>query len=221
MNTNSPIISGADNHSDHERLHQPPRRLEIYGTGNRIRLEKSADLSGFSIIIRGNNNLITIGQNTRLRGLVYVLGNKSSLRVESDTTTETVRFSVGARATIHVGKDCMLSRNIEIRCSDEHPIYDLDTKEEINAGRTVTIGDHVWIGEGARVLKGVSIASGCVIGTGSLVTKSLNEPNTIYAGTPARKIRSRIAWSRNPSSMDWTKADYTLTQRLSVEDAQF
>ena len=47
------------------------------------------------------------------------------------------------------------------------------------------------------ILKGVIIENGCVIGTGSIVTKSCAEPNSIYVGVPARKIKSNIIWDRD------------------------
>ncbi len=40
------------------------------------------------------------------------------------------------------------------------------------------------------VIGNVEIASGCVIGAGAVVTKS-TEPNSIYVGVPARKIKER------------------------------
>jgi acetyltransferase-like isoleucine patch superfamily enzyme len=45
-----------------------------------------------------------------------------------------------------------------------------------------------WIGLGAIILPGVTIEEGCVIGAGSVVTHS-TEPNGLYAGSPAKRIR--------------------------------
>ena len=203
------VDEGEGNWTNHLDMDRPPYRLEMYGRGNQIRLDPRADLSGFFIKVKGNNNIVAIAKDCVLRGLVYVQGNKSSLRVASHTTAAGVRFSVGARASITVGRDCMFSRNIEIRCSDEHPMYDLDSREEINAGRNVDIGEHVWIGEGVRVLKGMTIASGSIVGTGSMITRPLTEANGVYVGSPARLVRSRTAWSRTPNSMDWDRVDFT------------
>lgn len=50
------------------------------------------------------------------------------------------------------------------------------------------IEDNVSIGSNATILP-VHIASNVVIGAGSVVTKSITEPG-IYAGNPAKKIRS-------------------------------
>ncbi|TWI81416.1 succinyltransferase-like protein [Lacibacter cauensis] len=50
------------------------------------------------------------------------------------------------------------------------------------------IGHHVSIGSNATILP-VTICDGVVIGAGAVVTKDINEPG-IYAGNPAKKIRS-------------------------------
>jgi acetyltransferase-like isoleucine patch superfamily enzyme len=56
--------------------------------------------------------------------------------------------------------------------------------------RGIRIEDDVWIGAGVKILDGVVIGTGCVVGAGSVVTRSL-EPNGVYVGIPARRIRSR------------------------------
>ena len=55
----------------------------------------------------------------------------------------------------------------------------------------VIIEDDVWIGYGAIILSGVKICQGSIVAAGSLVTKDI-EPFSIYAGTPAKKIRNRF-----------------------------
>jgi acetyltransferase-like isoleucine patch superfamily enzyme len=54
--------------------------------------------------------------------------------------------------------------------------------------RATTIGDAVSIGSNATIMP-VSICSGVVIGAGAVVTRDITEPG-IYAGNPARKLRS-------------------------------
>jgi acetyltransferase-like isoleucine patch superfamily enzyme len=55
----------------------------------------------------------------------------------------------------------------------------------------IEIEDDVWIGFGAVILGGVKIGQGSIIAAGSLVTKDV-EPFSIYAGAPAKKMRSRF-----------------------------
>lgn len=58
-------------------------------------------------------------------------------------------------------------------------------------GVTTFIENDVWVGYGSTVMGGITIGEGSIIGAGSLVTKDV-EPYSIYAGTPARKIRLRF-----------------------------
>ncbi len=53
-----------------------------------------------------------------------------------------------------------------------------------------TIKDNVLIGMGAIVLDNAVINSNCIIAAGAVVTKgTITEPNSVYAGTPAKKIK--------------------------------
>ncbi len=54
-----------------------------------------------------------------------------------------------------------------------------------------TIEDNVLIGMGAIVMDACVIGSGSIIAAGSVVTQGTNvEPGTIYAGIPAKKIKT-------------------------------
>ena len=59
------------------------------------------------------------------------------------------------------------------------------------SNKGIEIKDNVWIGANVTILDGVTVASGCVLAAGSVVTKS-TEPNGVYAGVPARRIKERI-----------------------------
>lgn len=54
--------------------------------------------------------------------------------------------------------------------------------------KPVRIGEGCWVGANAVILPGVRIAPGCVIGAGAVVHRD-TEPDGIYAGLPARRIR--------------------------------
>jgi acetyltransferase-like isoleucine patch superfamily enzyme len=54
--------------------------------------------------------------------------------------------------------------------------------------KSTSVGNHVSIGTNATILP-VRIVDNAVIGAGSVVTKDILEPG-IYAGNPARKLRS-------------------------------
>ncbi len=57
-----------------------------------------------------------------------------------------------------------------------------------NISKAVEINRGVWIGMGSIIMPGVIIAEGCVIAAGTVLTKS-TEPNGLYAGNPAIRIK--------------------------------
>lgn len=63
----------------------------------------------------------------------------------------------------------------------EHPEWDIINK--------IIIGNNVYLGYGCLVLPGVTIGDNVVVGANSVITKDL-ESNAVYAGVPARKVKS-------------------------------
>jgi maltose O-acetyltransferase len=53
----------------------------------------------------------------------------------------------------------------------------------------IKVGDGCWIGANTTILPGVTIGNGCVIAAGSVVINDC-EPDTLYAGVPAKAVRS-------------------------------
>lgn len=63
------------------------------------------------------------------------------------------------------------------------------------ASGTVEIGNNVFIGMNSIILRNVKIGDNVIIGTGSVVTKDC-EPNSVYAGVPAKKVASLEDYSK-------------------------
>lgn len=74
-------------------------------------------------------------------------------------------------------------------CTSSHKIGDSFKRAGESDRKPVTIGRGCWIGARATILPGVTIGDGCVIAAGSVVISDC-KPNTLYAGVPAREIRS-------------------------------
>ena len=72
----------------------------------------------------------------------------------------------------------------------------------------ISIGNDVWIGSCVKILQGVTIGDGAIIGAGAVVTKDVG-PYGIYAGVPAKKIKSRFSEEQIQKllTMKWWEQD--------------
>ena len=65
--------------------------------------------------------------------------------------------------------------------------FNVDSAVSFSDEVPITIGKNVWIGIASTVLPGVTIGDNSIVGANSVVTHDV-PPNTIVAGSPARKI---------------------------------
>lgn len=93
---------------------------------------------------------------------------------------------------LDIGNDCLIGAYSYITTT-HHQYSDpsVPIRSQGIFGSNVKIGDGCWIGTHVCILPGVSVGHNSIIGAGSVVTKSV-PPNEIWAGIPAKKIRSRI-----------------------------
>ena len=107
--------------------------------------------------------------------------------------------------TLTIGKFCQIADGVTFITSSANHRYDgfssfpfavfldmdLSRPSMPDAGPDTTIGNDVWIGQGATILPGAQIGHGCSIGANSVVAGTI-PPYTIFAGNPAKPLRSRF-----------------------------
>lgn len=149
-----------------------------------------------SIECRSNNALIFIGDNVILNGWGIIIFSNSVCYIGNNTDFGASAIWISECKNFIIGNDCMLSWNLFFRNTDQHMIYSIDSRERLNNGESVYIGDHVWGGYETSYLKGCFIASGSVIGNRSVVTKKTYYSNSVYAGSPCKEVKNKIFWTR-------------------------
>lgn len=84
----------------------------------------------------------------------------------------------------------------------------------------IEVMDNSFIGNGAIVMYDVRIAENNIIAAGSVVTKS-TEPNSVYAGVPARKIGTFDGSAAKRRAMEESGhvATVARNQALTAEEA--
>lgn len=171
--------------------------IDILGNNNTIEIKAQTIIDNLTFYIRGSGHHIVIGENCRFNegGTIWVEDEGCRLTVGDNTLILNAHISLTeSNSLIEIGKDCLLSSDIDIRSGDSHSIIDLATGSRINHASNIKIGDHVWIGAHAKILKGVVIAKNSVVGMGSIVTKNVLS-NTIVAGIPAQIVKTNITWN--------------------------
>ncbi|MFA5139634.1 MAG: acyltransferase [Elusimicrobiota bacterium] len=151
-----------------------------------VRLGKDVKLSKF-INLYG----CVIGDGTKIGAFVEIQKNASTgkhCKISSHT------FICDG---VTIGDDCFIGHGVMF-INDNYPRStrpdgaletEADWKERF---RSTRIGSHVSIGTNATILGGISVGDRALIGAGSVVTKDV-PAGEIWAGVPARRLRSRDA----------------------------
>jgi acetyltransferase-like isoleucine patch superfamily enzyme len=159
-----------------EGTHILDSKIEVQGTGCRLIIGRNARIRHAHLLVQDTGTWLEIGEGTTMTGARFLVA--------------------GAGEGIRIGKDCMIAVGVAIRSSDMHSIIDFASGKRVNEDQSVTIGNHVWLGEATQVMKGAEIGSDCVVGAGSLVLGQLDGQGRVYAGRPAREVRSGVTWDR-------------------------
>lgn len=171
-------------------------RFDIGGGGD-LYIGPCSRIYNSHICMNGSGHELLIeGGGTCIKNCTFLfIGRNSHCHISNNFTMEGGSINLLEGKSISLGSDCMFSSGLFITVSDFHSIVDAN-ETRINFGRDIRIGNHVWLGADVKVLKGSVIPDGCVVGTGSIVTGTLPNENAIYAGAPARCVKTTIKWNR-------------------------
>ncbi|MBB5413418.1 putative colanic acid biosynthesis acetyltransferase WcaF [Paraburkholderia sp. HC6.4b] len=104
---------------------------------------------------------------------------------------------------ITLGERCTISQGAQL-CTGSHdynhPTFQLTAKP-------IIVGSDAWVCSEVFVCPGIHIAPGAVVGARSVVTRSLLDEWTVYAGMPARKISLRVKHGEPNEQSVCTSAD--------------
>ncbi|AMG67609.2 hypothetical protein AL507_14010 [Providencia stuartii] len=123
-------------------------------------------------------NNVFIGKNTIIYNSTFSYSNKGDY------------FYIGENCTItgatFIGHDASPTLFLDELVVKEHVWM---TASRLSYRNPIHIGNNVFIGVGAIILPGITIGNNVIVAAGSVVTKNI-EDNSVYAGNPAKKIKT-------------------------------
>ncbi len=126
------------------------------------------------------------------------IGHGSKLSVRGDLKLG-ADFNMTAESTIVCAKeicfgdDCLLSWDILVMDTDEHPLYNKEHKR-INPDKPILVGNHVWIGCKCVLLKGAVIPDDTVVAAGTLLTSAISGEQQVIGGNPPSVLKRDVRW---------------------------
>ncbi|WP_158607407.1 acyltransferase [Aerococcus agrisoli] len=125
----------------------------------------------------------------KLFGIPYLV-HKKNIQIGYKTRIN-ARVALYGQGYIIIGENVTLSYGVSV-FSTGYATNNWTTNkiEKKHIDTKVVIKDNVWIGANTVILKGVTIEEGIIVGAGSVVTSDLTSPNALYAGNPAKFIKT-------------------------------
>lgn len=152
--------------------------------GKRVIIEKNVTLLRFLCNIRIEDDVI-LKEGTR----ICSCNEKAKISI-GEKTTIGYHTHIFASEEISIGNDCLIAPFVYIVDSDHGIIKGKKINEQSNNTSPISIGNDVWIATHSIILKGVSIGDGSIIAANSVVIHDI-PPNSIFGGSPAKKIGER------------------------------
>ena len=126
------------------------------------------------------------------------IGHGSKLSIRGDLTlgadfNMTAESTIVCAKNIRFGNDCLLSWDILVMDTDEHPLYDKEHKR-INPDEPIIVGNHVWIGCKCVLLKGAEIPDNTVLAAGTLLTSAFSGEQQVIGGNPPSILKREVRW---------------------------
>lgn len=132
----------------------------------------------------------------------------------------TAESTIVCAKEIRFGDDCLLSWDILVMDTDEHPLYNRHEttrhetwdsgsvprpkvpcpvsnnmeNERINSDKAILVGDHVWIGCKCVLLKGAEVPSDTVLAAGTLLKSAFAGENQVIGGNPPSILKRDVRW---------------------------
>lgn len=156
----------------------------------RLQIHQNCRVS-FRSTISTRKGSIVIGRNSVIHKGTIIDTYNGNIKIGDNFSLNPFSIIYGHGGVL-IGDNVLIAAHVVIVSANHR--FDLIDSPIRNQGETrqgIIIEDDVWIGAGAKILDGSVIKKGCVIGANA-VFRGTSEPFGVYAGVPAKKIKTRI-----------------------------
>lgn len=105
----------------------------------------------------------------------------------------TAESTIVCAKEIRFGDDCLLSWDILVMDTDEHPLYNKED-ERINPDKAIIVGNHVWIGCKCVLLKGAEVPDNTVVAAGTMLKSAFAGNDQVIGGEPPTILKRDTRW---------------------------
>lgn len=150
--------------------------------------ETYVDALSHNGIILGNNFSLGRGASIECTGSLAMLGR--GFVAGNNVGIGSFSF-LGCAGGIFIGDDTITGNYVSMH-SENHNFDRLDLPIRLQgvSQKGIHIGKNCWIGAKVTILDGAHIGDNTIIAAGAVVKEGIYEGFTVYAGVPARKIKS-------------------------------
>ncbi|MGI8349396.1 acyltransferase [Niallia circulans] len=136
-------------------------------------------------LVGRQKDCINIGNNVTILRYTEILGKPELPIYIGDNTYINQRCVI--RPNTKIGRRVSIGPGVMLM-TDTHLVGSPKRRAGKSINPPIIIEDGCWIGAHSTVLGNVTIGKGTIIGAGSVVNKDC-EPNSLYAGVPARFVK--------------------------------
>lgn len=133
-------------------------------------------------------------------GTAYIgHGSKISVRGRlelGDGFNITAESTIVCAKDIRFGNDCLVSWDVLVMDSDEHPVFNKEG-ERINEDRPIVVGNHVWIGCKCMLLKGAELPDNTILAAGTALRSGFHGEGQIIGGNPPSILKRDVRWEQS------------------------
>lgn len=150
----------------------------------RVSMASGALIKHLSIV--NGVDFLTMDESSRIGNLNWISSSKGAGSfILKEHSAITNRHYIDCTADIKIGRFTTLAG-----VKSTILTHSIDVYQSRQSSFPVTIGDYCFIGTGVIILAGCEVEDNVVIGAGALISGHLTESYCLYAGVPAKRVKS-------------------------------